>query len=118
MVTQATENNNLFQCINENYNVYKGNKENDFDALKSGTFYTVNWKKVGSYKVPAKDMYAKYRDSGGRYSETKFGQMLTNRGIIKCVKRVGGKLITYRVGVSLLANDEDEDIINQFLQDV
>jgi phage/plasmid-associated DNA primase len=99
-----------YQWINENYDVYDGDMENDFDAVKSGAYYTVNWGKVGSCKVPAKDMFDKYRDGGGKDSSTKFGKTLTIRGILNCKKNVGGKPITYRVGVSLLANkDEDED---------
>tara|TARA_R100001198_G_C5235697_1_gene213693 strand:- start:338 stop:2857 length:2520 start_codon:yes stop_codon:yes gene_type:complete len=99
-----------FQWVNDNYDIYKGNVEKDFDAVKGKQYYTVNWNKVGNNCVRADVMYSLYKDSGGTDSQTKFGTMLTDNGIILCRKKNKGSHVFFRVGVSMMKDDEKKPI--------
>jgi phage/plasmid-associated DNA primase len=95
-----------FQWVNENYDVYEGCVEKDFDAVKSTKqYYKVDWNKVGDHCVRADVMYNLYKDSGGTDSQTKFGTMLTKQGILPVQRKVKGSVVVYRVGVSIPRDD-------------
>ncbi len=98
-----------FQWVHEHYDVYNGNVEKDFDAVKtSKQYYRVNWSKVGDNCVSADELYGLYKDGGGTDSMTKFGKILTDNGIILCQKKVDGFNKTFRVGLSKMKDDEDD----------
>jgi phage/plasmid-associated DNA primase len=94
-----------FQWVSNNYDIYKGDIVKDFDAVKNLNMYRVDWNKVGKDCVRADVMYNLYKDSGGTDSQTKFGKMLTDNGILLAQRKVKGIPVKYRVGVSLLEDD-------------
>jgi hypothetical protein len=94
------------EWVHDNYDVYMGDIQKDFNAKKGNRqYYTVDWNKVGDNCVRADVMYALYKDGGGTDSMTKFGKLLTENGIILCSRKVKGVNITYRVGVSIMKDD-------------
>ena len=94
-----------FQWVSNNYDIYKGDIVKDFEAVKNLNIYRVDWNKVGKYCVRADVMYNLYKDSGGTDSQTKFGKMLTDNGILLAQRKVKGTPIKYRVGVSRMDDD-------------
>ena len=94
------------EWVHDNYDVYMGDIQKDFNAKKGNRqYYTVDWNKVGDYCVRADVMYSLYQDSGGTDSMTKFGKMLTDNGIVLCQKKIKGANVFYRVGVAMLKDD-------------
>jgi hypothetical protein len=94
--------------VSENYSVYDGDSVKDFEGEKNDKGqYKFNNDLVGDNFVRFDMMFKIYKDGGGKDSSTKFGRNLTEHGIYPSNRKIKGKTVTIRVGVSIFKDECD-----------
>jgi hypothetical protein len=99
----------------ENYSIYDGDAIKDFDGEKNEKGqYRFNNDLVGANFVRFDMMFKIYKDGGGKDSSTKFGRNLTEHGMYPSNRKIKGKSVTVRVGLSIFKDEcdivEDDDL--------
>ena len=93
--------------IDENYLKYTGDTVKDFNGIQNeiSKKWVFDKKLVDNWYVRFDVMYKIYKDGGGKNSQTKFGNTLTQNGVFSSPMKLNGKKVVVRVGISLRKQD-------------